>query len=61
MAIDTVLVKYRHLLAPYWPERSTNLHNFYHDIKAPFELMETPEIQLEETWRSEQYIAHIAS
>ena len=59
--IDALMNEFRKSIESYWPQRSRYLQDFYNDIEAPFERIESPDLEIEENWTSSDYLAHLES
>lgn len=60
-AIDELLGGLRAEIAPCWPPRSALLQDGYAVVKPPFPELAAPAINLKESWRADDYLAHLRS
>lgn len=59
--VDLVLADVREILAPYWPERCTILHEGYTAISPPLREIIGPRFEAFSRWGLNDYLSHIMS
>lgn len=60
-SIDNVFKEFQSLIDSYWPEKCRLLHKKYADIHPPFQVLDSPEFLIQESWTVDEYLRHLHS